>query len=232
MTTAARHWPAPPPKAVIFDIGRVIVRLNLRAAFASFVPAVSATNGSAAQRLSPEQIWMAIQSDSRWRDWQEGRLTAEQWHEHITRRLGIALTLEDFRGAWNRTLDPQTILPDNLFAQLATRCRLALLSNTDPIHVEELETCFSFVHYFPVRIYSNQVGASKPSPKIYQAALSALRVKPAEALYIDDIAEYAESARKLGLDAIHFEAPEQLYSELSQRNLPSGSTGVSPAPFS
>ena len=159
-------------------------------------------------------------------------MTSEQWHEHITRRLGVALTLEDFCEAWNRALDPQTILPDDLFAQLAPRCRLALLSNTDPIHVEALETCFSFVHHFPVRVYSNQVGASKPSATIYLAALRALGVKPAEALYIDDIAAYADSARELGLDAIHFEAPQQLYSELSRRRLPFRTAGVSGKPIS
>ncbi|MGH9562857.1 MAG: HAD-IA family hydrolase, partial [Terracidiphilus sp.] len=66
-------------------------------------------------------------------------------------------------------------------------------------------------------IYSNQIGASKPSPKIYQAALNALAVNAAEALYIDDIAEYADTARGLGMDAIHFENPEQLLSELLHR---------------
>lgn len=94
-------------------------------------------------------------------------------------------------------LDPQTILPDNRFAHLATRCRLGLLSNTDPIHVAYLEGHFSFVRHFQARIYSNEVGASKPSPAIYQAALDALGTRPVETLYIDDIAEYAEAARRL-----------------------------------
>ena len=209
-----------PPKAVIFDIGRVIVRLNVNRAFAPFASVVSTSNGfGATSGASPEQIWRAIQADPRWWDWQEGQMTPYEWYEHITRQLCITVAFEDFCAAWNSTLDPKTILPDNLFAQLATRCRLGLISNTDPIHAAYLEGYFSFVRYFPVRIYSNEGGVSKPSPAIYQAALAALGVTPAEALYIDDIAEYAEAARQLGVDTIHFENPQQLASELSRRGL-------------
>jgi FMN phosphatase YigB (HAD superfamily) len=49
--------------------------------------------------------------------------------------------------------------------------------------------------------------------------LTALDVTPAEALYIDDVAEYAEAARQLGFDAIQFETPQQLGGELSRRGL-------------
>lgn len=49
--------------------------------------------------------------------------------------------------------------------------------------------------------------------------MAALDVTPAEALYIDDIAECAEMARQIGLDAIHFENPEQLVRDLSRRGL-------------
>jgi FMN phosphatase YigB (HAD superfamily) len=54
---------------------------------------------------------------------------------------------------------------------------------------------------------------------IYAAALDALGVLPAEALYIDDIEEYATAARHLGLDAIRFESPAQLSAQLSKRGL-------------
>jgi len=206
-----------PPKAILFDIGRVIVRLDLKRAFAPFVPVLPASNGGASK--SPEQIWTALQSDPRWWDWQEGRMTPPEWHEYMTRHLGIAPSFEEFRAAWNSVLDPETILPESLFAQLASRFRLGLLSNTDPLHSAYLEEHFSFVRHFPVRVYSNEVGSSKPSPAIYRAALAALGASPAETLNIDDIAEFAQASRGLGLDAIHFENPQQLIREFSQRGL-------------
>jgi len=146
-------------------------------------------------------------------------MTPRAWYEHLTARLGVTLGFEEFCAAWIRVLDPETILNDELFERLSARCRLGLLSNTDPIHAAYLERHFSFVRHFPVRIYSNVVGASKPFPAIYHAALRALEVEASEALYIDDIEEYAEAARKLGMDAIRFENPAQLGVELARRGL-------------
>jgi FMN phosphatase YigB (HAD superfamily) len=213
--------PSKAPKAIIFDIGRVIVRLNVKAAFARLASHVT-TSTAAGEILehSHEHIWTAIQADPYWRNWQEGRMTPKMWHEHITHQLRVTTTFEEFCTMWNSLLEPQTILGNDLFEQLSGRYRLGLLSNTDPVHVQHLETHFSFVRYFRTRIYSNEVRISKPSPVIYKAALTALRVTPAEALYIDDIAEYADAAHQLGLDAVHFENPRQLAGEFTRRGIP------------
>ena len=143
-----------------------------------------------------------------------------EWHQHLTRQLDISLGFEEFCAAWDRTLHPETILKESLFAHLAARCKLAVLSNTDPLHSALLDAEFSFLRHFPARIYSCRVGASKPSPAIYQAALDAVGVAAADALYIDDIPEYVEAARAMGLDAIRFQSPSQLSTQLIRRNLP------------
>lgn len=205
-------------KAVIFDIGRVIVRLNLNRAFAPIAAGIR-DNGVSAQRLSPEEVWKTICQDERWPDWQEGRLSPHEWHEHLMGRLKLSLTYAQFREAWNLVLDPQTILSDDLFAQLSGRCRLALLSNTDPLHVEALEERFTFSRHFPVRIYSCSVGASKPSAAIYRAALEQLGVSASETVYVDDIQEFVDAARGLGMDAIRFQSRAGLEDQLRRRDL-------------
>jgi FMN phosphatase YigB (HAD superfamily) len=200
------------PKAVIFDIGRVIVRLQPEIAFAPLAKALP--------RSTAEDVWRLILNDARWNDWQEGRLQAREWHEHLTQRLEISLPFEQFCACWNQALHRQTILSERLFAALSQHCKLAVLSNTDPLHSKLMEAEFSFLAHFPVRIYSWQVGASKPSPEIFKTALKALDVAANEAFYIDDIPEFADAARKVGMDACIFESPEQLYNELRRRGLP------------
>jgi FMN phosphatase YigB (HAD superfamily) len=198
---------------VIFDIGRVIVRLEPGRA-------LKPLSGGTSRGRSAEQLWSAVQSDSRWGDWQEGRMEPREWHQHLTRQLDISLGFEEFCAAWDRTLHPETILKESLFAHLAARCKLAVLSNTDTLHSALLDAEFSFLRHFPARIYSCRVGASKPSPAIYQAALDAVGVAAADALYIDDIPEYVEAARAMGLDAIRFQSSSQLSTQLIRRNLP------------
>lgn len=215
-----RQHKFPRPKAVIFDIGRVIVRLDARRAFAPISPMLEHAAGPSGKPLSPQATWEFIRSDDRWNDWQEGRMSPGEWHEHLMRRLRLPLSYEEFRDAWNRVLDPELILSEALFVRLARRCRLALLSNTDPIHVACLEESFALGRHFPVRIYSCRVGASKPSPRIYLAALQALSVSPEETLYIDDVQEFVLAARQLGLDAVQFKTVPLLEGDLRRRHLP------------
>jgi glucose-1-phosphatase len=215
----ARERTPSTPKAVIFDIGRVIVRLDLKRALTPIAAAMQGAVDQSAKRLSPEDAWELIRADQHWHDWQEGRISSAEWHQHLMHRLKLSLNYVEFRDAWNLVLDPELILGESLFVQLSARCRLALLSNTDPIHVECLEQRFTFGRHFPVRIYSCRVGTSKPSPVIYRAALESLGVAAPEALYIDDIQEFVDAARQLGLDAIRFETRDLLELELRRRYL-------------
>ena len=191
-------------RAVIFDIGRVLVRVDIRKAQLGLTKGLSFT---------PEELWSAIEKDPRWPDWQEGRMSARDWHLNLCKRLGISLDFEEFTKVWNSALDPDPILPDSLFEHLAKSYRLGVLSNTDPLHVGHLESTYSFFHYFPkpARIYSCAVGASKPNPLIFREALRRCKVTAEQAVYIDDIAAYADAARALGCSAVEFRNPEQLH---------------------
>jgi len=192
-------------RAVIFDIGRVLIRVDVSRAMSGLASGLS---------LTPQDVWSAIEKDPRWLDWQEGRISPSDWHLHLTKRLGASLTFEQFAEVWNRALDPNPIHSDSFFEQLSRNYRLALLSNTDPIHMSNEEARFSFFRFFPIRIYSYRVGASKPNPLIYREALKACKVRAEEAVYVDDVAAYADAARRLGMTGIVFQSPEQLRSDL------------------
>ena len=192
-------------RAVIFDIGRVLIRIDV---------ARGAKRLAAGSSMSAEELWSGIEKDPRWKDWQEGRISARAWHLHMKQRFGGSATFEEFTDAWNQVLDPDPIQNKELFEKLSKTCRLALLSNTDPIHVAYMESRYDFFPYFQARIYSCSVGATKPDPLIYREALKACRVRAEEAVYIDDIGAYVEAAQRLGMTGVHFRSPEELRREL------------------
>ncbi|HTG27930.1 MAG TPA: HAD-IA family hydrolase [Methylomirabilota bacterium] len=192
-------------RAIIFDIGRVLVRLDIAGAMGGLAGMIS---------LTPQETWAAIEHDPRWRDWQEGRMSPRDWQLHICRRLGVNLTFEQFSEIWNRVLDPTPLLDGAFLERLSKRYCLAVLSNTDPIHVAELEKRFDFFRFFKHRSYSCVVGASKPSPLIFRAALQACKTTADNAIYIDDIPAYVEAARQLGMTGIVFQSPDQLIADL------------------
>ena len=197
--------PANRIRAIIFDIGRVLIRVDISRATSGLASGLS---------LTPEEVWSAIEKDPRWPDWQEGRISPRDWHLHVTKRLGASLAFEQFTEVWNRSLDPNPIQSESFLEKLSKKYRLALLSNTDSIHMTEEEARFPFFRFFPIRIYSFRVGASKPDPVIYREALKACKVRAEEAVYIDDITAYAEAAQRLGMTGIVFRSPQQLQSDL------------------
>jgi FMN phosphatase YigB (HAD superfamily) len=112
------------PRAILFDVGRVIIRVDLSRA----MEALGRVGG-----LSHVQVLRELETDPRWHEWQEGRISPREFHKHLSRKLNFSYDFEEFCTIWNSILEPETILPDALFEQLAIKCRLALLSNTDPM---------------------------------------------------------------------------------------------------
>jgi FMN phosphatase YigB (HAD superfamily) len=196
-------------KAIIFDIGRVLIRIDIRRVQHGLAEGLA---------MSPEELWTAIEKDPRWNDWQEGRMSARDWHLHLCCKLKLTVSFEKFTEIWNSTLDPKPIHSNELFAGLVKDYRVGLLSNTDSIHVAHMESTYDFFNYFAAerRIYSCSVGLSKPNPAIFQAALRACKVKAVETVYIDDIPTYVETGQRLGLAGIQYQNPAQLYQDLEK----------------
>lgn len=192
---------------MIFDIGRVIIRVDLSRSIGK----LGKHDVSADSHL---QVLRELEADPRWLDWQEGRMTAREWHAHLARKYEFSNDFDEFCAIWNSVLEPGTILPDALFEQLSGTCRLALLSNTDPIHVAHIEASFPFVRRFPVRIYSCRVGVSKPSPAIFHRALRDLGTLPEEVMFVDDVSDNVSAAARLGIKAFHFVSPDEFLEQL------------------
>jgi HAD superfamily hydrolase (TIGR01509 family) len=207
MVLASNAPSSAPLRAIVFDIGRVIVGVNYDRAIRTL-----SSNGAASR--SGKEFWSLISSDPRMRELQEGCFTPRQWHEHLNQRLDLHLTFEEFIVAWESALDPVPLIPDEIFADLAARHRMLLLSNTDPIHVAHMEKHFSFMKFFPTRIYSCAIGLSKPDPAIYRRTIEAAAAQPEEILYVDDVVEYVEAGSRAGLRTIHFRDADSLRADL------------------
>jgi len=198
------------PRAIIFDVGRVIIGVDLSRS----TEAIGQLRG-----LNHQQVMKELVEDKHWPDWQEGRMSPRDWHTHLAKKFQFTYTFEEFCAIWNNVLDPRPILPDSLFERLAKKCTLALLSNTDPIHVAHFEANYSFVRHFPTRIYSCRVGTSKPGPRIYHHALREASAMPDEVLFIDDLTENVLAAGALGINAFHFTSADDLLSAFSLMGL-------------
>lgn len=97
--------------------------------------------------------------------------------------------------------------------------KLYLLSNTNSIHKKYGWENYDFLKYFDKLILSFEVGSVKPEEKIYRAVEKSSGLPSEEHFFIDDIQEYADSAKILGWDAVQFVDYQKLISDLKERNI-------------
>ena len=106
-----------------------------------------------------------------------------------------------------------------LLPKLKKKYMLVLLSNTNSIHQKHGWNEYEFLKYFDKLILSHEVKALKPEEKIYKAVEAFTKKPPEEHLFIDDIVEYTDAAKKVGWDAIQFINYKQLIADLKERGV-------------
>jgi putative hydrolase of the HAD superfamily len=88
---------------------------------------------------------------------------------------------------------------------LKTRYRLAVVSDAQSTYaVAELRAA-GFADYFAPIIISGDYGYRKPDPRLFQTALTELRISPEEAIFVgDDRFRDVLGARQVGMKTILF----------------------------
>jgi FMN phosphatase YigB (HAD superfamily) len=196
-------------RAIIFDLGKVLVHFDFQLGYRALegrcpYPAPEIRRRLAATGLVPH--------------FETGLIEPRDFVSRISEALELGLDYEEFCRIWS-CIFRHTLVPDAMLEGLATRYRLVLLSNTNAIHLESIRRNYSLLRHFHGLILSYEVKAMKPEPEIYRAAVEMAGCRPEECFYTDDIAEYVEAARRLGIDAVQFESAEQLEREMDARGI-------------
>lgn len=187
-------------KAVIFDVGGVLIRTHSRAGREKWAARV----GMAA--LEFENFIFSGESGQQAQLGQKTNEAHWQWLRDYfgLDDLSIAELRHDFFAG--------DALNKSLLEQIK-RLRQAgyltgLLSNTNDSARHLLTQVYPLIDYFNSVIISAEVGLMKPDPKIYHLAAESLGVQPAETLFVDDFIENIEGAKQVGMLALHFTDPE------------------------
>ena len=149
---------------------------------------------------------------------ERGDITSEEFIRIMLSVLDNKVNAEEFCNIYSKIFVVNEPLV-SLLAELSKKYTLILLSNTNKIHRDYGWGNYPFLKYFDRLILSYEVHAVKPEPEIYKAVETYTQLPPEKHLFIDDIAEYAETAKKMGWDAIQYINFNQLEKELTKRNV-------------
>jgi putative hydrolase of the HAD superfamily len=197
-------------KTVIFDLGKVIVPFDFSRGYRAMSELCS---------YAPEEIPKRIGSTDLVLRFESGQVSPEQFVEQLCQILDVRMEYGHFCEIWSSIFLPHTLIPENMLEGLRKRYRLLLLSNTNAIHFKMIRENYSLMKHFDHYVLSYEVGAMKPSPRIYEEAIAKAHCAPEECFFTDDIAEYVAGAREAGIDAVQFQSAAQIQAELQSRGV-------------
>lgn len=211
--------PATPPKAIIFDFGKVLSELPDADAHTGLVTTAGVTD-----EVFEEHYW------AHRHDYDAGTLNARTYWERVAEGAGFELTPERLTAFHHF----DTLMWANLNATMlrwamalqAVGIKTAILSNMGEVNLAYMRENFDWLSGFTHLTWSCELRTAKPDPAIYRHTLERLGVAPQEALFIDDLTRNVDAARALGIEAILFTTVEDLRRELECR----GFAGRMPLP--
>ena len=198
----------PPVKALLLDLGNVLVFHDNALLFARL---------AARAGLPPEEAGRRL-TGAGWTAANRGLLDAEGIRRDVCGALGVDLPMEEFAPLWSSHFTVHdAVLPR--VEGLAGRVKRVLVSNTNALHVAYVKPLLPLLQRFDALVLSCEVGAVKPEPSIYRLALEQAGCAPEEAAFFDDLPEFVDAARALGLRGFVFTDAPTFDSQLKSLGL-------------
>ena len=187
-------------KTIIFDLGGVIYDVD-------YHKTINAFKAIGIDRF--EEVYAKAGQSDLFNDLEEGKISRAAFIEQIKTFSGHDMTSSQVVNAWNGML--LGFMPDALVClkRLRSTYRLFLLSNTNEIHIQEIENrvgaaFFSdFCALFEKVYLSHELGLRKPHPEVFTHILEEQDLIASETLFIDDSIQHVEGAINAGLHAHH-----------------------------
>ena len=189
-------------KNIIFDLGGVILNIDLRKTQEAF-----RTLGI----KNIDEVFRMGHIDSFFKSYETGAIDDVTFITSVQNLAGIKLAPETVIDAWNALLigfPPERI---NFLKEIRSKYRLFLLSNTSALHHIRFQEIFkqefggSLDDLFEKAYYSHIIKLHKPDTASYRLIIDENRLDPGETLFIDDSAANVEGAERAGLKGLHLE---------------------------
>lgn len=200
------------PKAIIFDLGNVLLPINLTLTYDALASYSSLSSTKIANEINEKQLWVPYEA---------GQQTVIEFRNFLRSHLDLTISDVDFDNAFSALLLDFHQGVYDWIASLKSKFYLVLLSNTSSIHAErftnvalgpEGQNLFSLFHQV---YYSFEMGLVKPDPAIYLRVLNEQGFQPEEVLFFDDNVANINSAKNLGIQSYLID-PNQNHLQIQQ----------------
>lgn len=198
-------------KAVVFDVGNVLVRWDPRFLFSKLLPDAEAVENFLSTVCTQE--WNLEQDRGR------------SWSEAVAERTALfpehAELIRAYDERWDETIGGEIPGSVAILEALANAgIPLYALTNFSREKFAETRTRFPFFGHFRGIVVSGEEGLVKPDRRIYALIAERYGLEPAATVFIDDSPANVVAAREFGFRAIGFVDADVLRAELEALGLP------------
>ena len=195
-------------KAIIFDLGNVLLPIDLGLTYEAFAAHSSLSAVEIEKKILENQLWVPYES---------GLQSDEEFRAFLCEHLSLNCTDLEFDEAFSALLLDFHQGVYDWVESLTSSFQLYLLSNTSSIHAKrftqvklgpEGQNLFSLFHRV---YYSFEMGLVKPNPLIYQQVLEENALNPSDALFFDDNVANINSANLLGIQSFLVDPSQDLH---------------------
>ena len=188
-------------KAIIFDLGGVIVNLDQDRTIRSF------------KRLN---IDLDEVNDKLpiFKEYETGHVNTETFIQTIKAELKGSASDVEISNAWNNMILDVSIDRIEVLKELRKHYQLFVLSNTNELHIQEFTKLFEVDHpnekwenLFDKIYYSHKIGLHKPNIAAWQLILDENNLLAHETIFIDDTSMHYKAAESLGIKSIWAKEP-------------------------
>ena len=190
-----RDGASPGIKAVIFDVGGVLVRTHDWTGRQRWERELALQPGRAE--------WLVFHSEPGLQA-QMGKLTEAALWQAVAAELGLdPARLDAFRqDFWaGDALDEELVA---YIRSLRPAYQTAIISNFNESLRDSLERTYPIADAFDLIVVSAEESVMKPDERIYHLTLERLGRQPAEAVFVDDSLANVEAARAVGMQAVQY----------------------------
>jgi epoxide hydrolase-like predicted phosphatase len=198
------------PKAIVFDLGKVLVDFDYTIAARKFV---------ARGQLSFERVVQFLLESSVLYDYETGRLTSEQFYRAVCEATGFCGDVEEFGNCFGDIFSPIEPMIEIHAALRKRGISTYVFSNTNELAIRHIRRNFAFFSQFDDYIFSYEHGVMKPDPKLYEIVEQRSGRHEAEILYLDDRPENIAAGAARGWQVILQESAEKTRKVLQSRGL-------------
>ena len=134
--------------------------------------------------------------------------------DELSAQRGSPVDLDGFGERWFGHLEANQRLIDYMRELRGRGYKMAICTNNIREWEARWRAMLPVDEIFDVVVDSAFVGSRKPEPRIFQITLERLEAAPEASLFLDDVEDNCDGARRLGINAIRFRSTDQAIEEI------------------